>query len=167
MSLMLFSGLPGVGKSTLAKMLAAELRSTYLRIDTIEQAIERSDCAPVEICDAGYLTAYALAEDNLAAGNKVIADAVNPLNVIREAWRDIATFHSAELDMIEIICSDKDEHKQRLENRTPDIVNHQLPTWQQVIDLKYEDWTISHSTLDTAGKQETESFIELKELLNI
>jgi DNA polymerase III delta prime subunit len=37
--LIVFSGLPGVGKTTIAQALARELRATYVRVDTIEDAI--------------------------------------------------------------------------------------------------------------------------------
>ena len=37
--LIIFSGLPGSGKSTIARALAQQLGAVYLRIDTIEQAI--------------------------------------------------------------------------------------------------------------------------------
>ena len=37
--LIIFSGLPGSGKSTIARALAKRLGAVYLRIDTIEQAI--------------------------------------------------------------------------------------------------------------------------------
>ena len=40
--LIVFSGLPGTGKTTLAKDLAATTGAVYLRIDTIEQAIRNS-----------------------------------------------------------------------------------------------------------------------------
>ena len=42
--LYIFSGLPGSGKTALAKALAEKTASVYLRIDTIEQAI-RDLCA--------------------------------------------------------------------------------------------------------------------------
>lgn len=37
--LIVFGGLPGTGKSTIARALARALRATYLRVDVIEQAI--------------------------------------------------------------------------------------------------------------------------------
>jgi predicted kinase len=38
-TLYIFSGLPGSGKSSLAKLLACERHAVYLRIDTIEQGL--------------------------------------------------------------------------------------------------------------------------------
>ncbi len=40
--LIVFSGLPGTGKTTIANDLAATTGAVYLRIDTIEQAIRNS-----------------------------------------------------------------------------------------------------------------------------
>jgi predicted kinase len=44
--LIIFSGLPGSGKSTVAKIVAKRLGAVYLRVDTVEQAI-RSVSEPV------------------------------------------------------------------------------------------------------------------------
>jgi predicted kinase len=40
--LIVFGGLPGSGKSTVARALARQIKALYLRIDTIEQAIRSS-----------------------------------------------------------------------------------------------------------------------------
>jgi hypothetical protein len=40
--LIVFGALPGTGKTTLARAVAKEQRATYLRIDTIEQALRSS-----------------------------------------------------------------------------------------------------------------------------
>lgn len=52
--LVIFGGLPGVGKSTLARALAERLRAVYLRIDSIEAGIRASALAPADLMDAGY-----------------------------------------------------------------------------------------------------------------
>ena len=88
--LIAFSGLPGSGKTTLARSLARTLQATYLRIDTIEDALLADDGAAFVDRGAGYCIAYAIAEDNLKMGRIVISDSVNPNEITREAWRDVA-----------------------------------------------------------------------------
>lgn len=78
--LIIFSGLPGSGKSTIARALARRLRAVYLRIDTIEQAIRAAEQGDNEMGPAGYFVAYGLARENLALGSIVITDSVNPSN---------------------------------------------------------------------------------------
>lgn len=43
--LIVIGGLPGIGKTTLARLLAARLGAVHLRVDTIEQAIVRAGLA--------------------------------------------------------------------------------------------------------------------------
>src|SRR5215471_18066235 len=88
--LIVFSGLPGVGKTTIARELARQVGAVYLRIDSIEQAIRDSGLAPQSLDEMGYRCAYAAAEDNLRLGRCVIADCVNPVAVTRDAWATVA-----------------------------------------------------------------------------
>jgi predicted kinase len=69
--LIIFGGLPATGKTTIAKDLARQLGATYLRIDTIEQAIRDSTTVSQPINEEGYCVAYAVAEDNLRLGRTV------------------------------------------------------------------------------------------------
>ncbi len=63
--LIVFGGLPGSGKSSIARELARETGAFWLRIDSLEQAIRESGILPGSMDDAGYRAAYAVAEDNL------------------------------------------------------------------------------------------------------
>src|SRR5271155_4502495 len=96
-TLIVFGGLPGTGKTTLARAIAQDLRAAYLRIDTIEQALKSSDTLAGELGPEGYLIAYALAENNLRLGLSVVADSVNPIALTRGAWRRVAVDASAKL----------------------------------------------------------------------
>jgi predicted kinase len=71
--LIIFGGLPATGKTTIAKELARQIGATYLRIDTIEQAIRDPTTMRQPITDEGYRVAYAVAEDNLRLGRTVIS----------------------------------------------------------------------------------------------
>ena len=111
--LYIFGGLPGTGKSTLAAALARRCNAVYIRIDTIEQAMRNSGL--VFDGPAGYIVGYGLALDNLRLGRSVVADSVNPLNVTRQAWRDVAAQAQMPFVEIEIICTDLQEHRARVE----------------------------------------------------
>lgn len=148
--LIVFGGLPGTGKTTLARELAQRLSAMYLRIDTIEQAIITSrlllDAGP-----AGYFVGYSIAADNLSLGLTVVADSVNSLTVTRDTWFEVAKTIGAAFVEIEVICSDPIEHRRRVELRTADIPGHKLPSWQDVLNRQYDPWMRKHIIIDTAA----------------
>ena len=145
--LVILSGLPGTGKTTIARELAVKLAALHLRIDTIEQALRDTG---LTVVDEGYRVAYALAEDNLRLGLAVVADSVNPLQITRQAWRNVASRAGVPSIDVEIICSDKAEHRCRVESRKPDIAGHQLPAWVDVINREYHSWHQDRLVIDTA-----------------
>jgi predicted kinase len=55
--LIVFGGLPGTGKTTLAKAVAKRYAAVYLRIDTIEMAIRTTEVLREDIGPAGYVVA--------------------------------------------------------------------------------------------------------------
>lgn len=154
--LIIFAGLPGVGKSEIARELARRLGAVHLRIDSIEQAL-RSSGLVSRMDDSGYRVAYALAEDNLRLGRSVIADCVNPLSITRDAWLDVAKRSRVPTLEVEIQCSDSKEHRRRVETRTSDIPGLILPTWDEVISRQYHPWIRPHLVLDTAIRTREEN----------
>jgi len=166
-TLIVFGGLPGTGKTSLARAVAEEHSATYLRIDTIEQALRSSGVlVGDDVGPAGYLVAYKLAESNLLISRMVIADSVNPLAVTRDAWRQVAATTSSQIIEIEVVCSDITEHRRRVETRSVDVPGLALPCWQDVVDRDYEPWNRPRIVLDTAGCTIEEALKELRTRIN-
>ncbi|MDQ0326886.1 putative kinase [Rhodopseudomonas julia] len=160
-----FSGLPGVGKSSIARMLAAEIAAIWLRIDSIESAIRASSVVEGDMKDAGYRAAYAVAADNLALGHRVIADCVNPWMLTRDAWRNVAFAADAELLEVEIVCTDRDAHRNRVETRRSAANNCAGPTWQEVVERDYRPWIRPVGIVETAEREVGDCAAEIRHML--
>ncbi|MDQ4039377.1 MAG: AAA family ATPase, partial [Actinomycetota bacterium] len=89
--LIVFGGLPGTGKTTLSQGLARRLRASYVRVDAIESALLTAGLVPDQpsVGTAGYVVANRVARSCLLAGLDVVVDAVNPVEVARQGWREL------------------------------------------------------------------------------
>jgi predicted kinase len=152
--LIVLSGLPGVGKTTIARELARSLAAVHVRVDSIEQTLRR---AGLVVQGEGYDVARAVAADNLQVGRTVVADCVNPWPLTRDAWRAIAVESGVRLVEVEVVCSDAKEHRRRVESRVSDIAGHRVPTWQEVVERDYREWDRPRLVIDTARLSVPES----------
>lgn len=135
--LLVVSGLPGTGKTTLARALVQELDAVYLRVDVVETPLVR---AGIEAGPLGYQIVRELAASNLVLGRRVVVDLVNPLPVTRRMWTDLAAEQAVQLIVFECQLPDAAEHRRRVEARTPDLSDQVLPTWTDVVSREYERW---------------------------
>jgi predicted kinase len=151
--LIIFGGLPGSGKTTIARELARRIGGVHLRIDSIEEAIEASGIVSQPLDDAGYRVAYAVAMDNLRVGRTVIADSVNPLRLTRDAWVAVANGENVRFIEIEVQCSDAKEHRRRVETRSAGApAGMRQLSWEEVVSREYHPWEREHLVVDTAGQ---------------
>jgi predicted kinase len=147
--LIAFCGLPGTGKTTLAWRLAQSLQATYLRIDTIEDALLADNGASLVAQGAGYKVAYAIAEDNLKLGRTVIADSVNPIRITREAWQDVAKRSGVASVNVVVICSDRAQHQRRVEARP---LETRGSNWSEIVGREFDAVDDSAIVIDTSGR---------------
>ncbi len=148
--LIIFGGLPGAGKSTIAQLVVRRIHAMLLRIDVIEQAMREALALPDDVRDSGYRVGFALAEANLELGLTVVADSVNPIGSTREGWRAVARSAGTPALEVEVVCSDVVEHRRRVESRSAGISGLRLPDWDQVLGRSYEPWPTADIVVDTS-----------------
>ena len=166
MTLTVVGGLPAVGKTTVCRevlRLRAQARPqsrppTWLRIDSIEQALRDSgEMLPGMPAGAGYYAAAAVARDVLASGGDVLVECVNPLPITRRLWEETASAQGYRFLAVELICSDKAEHRRRVQQRSSDIEGLEVPDWQEIEHRDYAPWPEADLRLDTARLTVTEA----------
>ncbi len=155
--LVVVGGMPATGKSTVANLLAERLRAPYLRVDRIEQALVAWSALEHPVGAVGYGVMYALARDQLSLGLDVIVECVNPLAVTRDAWVATAEDAGAAIVQVELVCTNRLEHRRRIETRVSDVEGLVKPTWEQVAVREYEPWDRPHLLIDTAQASAVEA----------
>lgn len=148
--LVVLSGLPGVGKTTVARAASRRLGAAHVRVDTLEQALLRGGLPEADLGALGYAAALAVATDQLAVGCPVVADLVNAVPEARDAWERLAHDSGARLVRVVIECSDPETHRSRVQERQPDLEGHRMPTWAEVRDRDWTPWPGAELRIDTA-----------------
>lgn len=141
--LIAMAGLPGAGKSTIAEILGARLGAPIVSVDPIESAILSAGIEADQPTGlAAYLVAETMAEQVLVSGRTVIVDAVNAVQPARLQWRDLALRAEVELRVIEVVCSDQELHKSRLERRFRNLPHFAEISWHAVEQRveEYDEW---------------------------
>ncbi|WP_115923773.1 AAA family ATPase [Calidifontibacter indicus] len=86
--LIAISGLPGVGKSSIAAAVASRDGAVHLSIDPVEESILACGLpSGWQVGVAAYEAVGAMAEQNLRLGRDVVVDAVNDSEEARQTWR--------------------------------------------------------------------------------
>jgi len=156
LKLIVVSGLPGSGKSTVSEAIAEQLKFPIFSVDPIESSILKSGLAKnYETGLAAYIVTQNLASEQLKLGMSIIIDAVNPVNEARAIWHKLEKEYNAKLIIIECTL-DKEIHKKRLHDRVRNM--HGIPevTWEDIENRKkeYLPWQEQRLVLDTAQPHE-------------
>ena len=154
MKLIVISGLPGTGKSSLAEAVGRHFGIPVFAKDWLEASLLTSELMPTKkekpLGYAGYELLTVLAKRQLMLGQSVILDSVAATKTIRAEWRKLAKRYQAEWRVIECVCLDESIHRARLKVRKRGIPGWHELDWSEVERVKkyYEPWRQEHLTLD-------------------
>jgi len=167
MRIIIFSGLPGTGKSMLAEAVGKTLGIPVFAKDWLEATLIRSELIASDphksLGSASYQLLTTLAERQLMLGQSVILDSVASTQSIRKTWRELAEQYQAEYRVIECICSDESLHRSRLNQRQRNIPGWYELQWSEVERVKgyYSLWAEEHLVLDMTNSF-AENFLKAK-----
>ncbi len=137
-----FTGLPGTGKSTLAEQVARAVGAPAFAGDWLMGALKPAHAALSTLDRSRYLAAcYGLlgmlvTRQLMLGQSAVVDDLVRDSEVVQ--WRETAAGFSASLFLIECVCSDEVIHRARIEGRTRGIPGWHEVGWDHVERMRAE-----------------------------
>jgi predicted kinase len=139
--LALISGMPGTGKTALARRIVRALHIPVFAKDRIQSALRMRGLTGRATAD-GYHLMFDLADEQLSLGLGVVLDAVFPLAEFRLVARDIARRHRVRFRPIYCYCSDESVWRERVGGRRQFVPNWTPVGWAEVERLReiYEPW---------------------------
>lgn len=155
--LIVMTGLPGSGKSTIAEAVGRALNIPVFAKDWLEATLTRSRLCPhpdtpeKTVGYAAYDLLTTLAERQLQLGQRAILDSVASIQTMRDEWRSLAHQYGAEWRVVECICSDEAVHQARLAHRQRNIPGWHELEWAEVERVRgyYAPWTEPYLIVDT------------------
>lgn len=158
MQFIVFTGLPGTGKSSVAEAVGRELGIPVFAKDWLEATLVRCELHPgreggAGLGYAGYELLTTLAERQLQLGQSVILDSVTGTESIRAQWRDLAAKYTVTWYVIECLCSDGAVQRLRLGARERGIPGWHELDWAEVerVAAYYAPWQEPRLILDSVN----------------
>jgi predicted kinase len=156
--LVVFAGPAGMGKTSLARAVARELRAVYLDKDTVKDstialaAQMKLDQGDRLAGPLSYELLVSLARDNLTLGLAVVLDSPAGYQIFRDKVTQLARTVKADLRWIECICTDERLLRQRVEGRGQDQPAYRTRDWAiyQRERAQFERLVVRRLVVDTA-----------------
>jgi adenylate kinase family enzyme len=138
----IFTGLPGTGKSTLAERLARTVRAPAFAGDWLMGGLKAAHAALGQLDREQYLQAWfgllrTLVTRQLMLDQSAIVDDVVGAGQL-ELWQETAGQFGAPLHLVECSCSDQVLHRSRIEGRIRGIPGWHEVGWDHVERMRAE-----------------------------
>lgn len=151
-TLILCAGMPGSGKTTLARMMARHLHLPIFSKDRVQRVLRDHHLADENTGD-GYYIILDMADEQLALGINVILDATFPLDHFRTVASEIAARHQARFCPLYFTCSDDAVWQERMQDRAQYVPGWQPVGWADVLRMRqyYQPWGDNATILDSVN----------------
>lgn len=149
-TLVLFSGMPGSGKTTLARQASRQLKLPIFSKDRIQRVLRDHHLADEHSGD-GYYIILDMADEQLSLGVSVILDATFPLDHFRLVASEIAARHKAKFCAIYCHCSDDAVWEARMQSRVQYVPGWKPVGWDVVLRMRqyYQPWNDNAQVVDS------------------
>lgn len=150
----IFSGIPGTGKSTLAEHATRQLDAVLFSKDVIEAALWRSGVGAAQKSGwAAYEVMTALAAQQLRRGGSVVLDSVAGTQSIRATWLELAADLGVVVRAVECVLADQTTHRARVQGRQRGIPGWPELSWDDVERVRagFEPWQQQRLVLDASS----------------
>lgn len=142
--LILFTGLPGSGKTTLARAFAARMNAVHLNSDTLRQEMGLQGKYAAADKEKVYEALLKKTEETLQSGKTVVVDSTFYKESVRAPFRRIAASLHLPLHWIEVTAPEA-VIRERLQHPRPDS-EADFTVYQKIRDA-YEPLAEPHLTL--------------------
>lgn len=150
----IFSGLPGTGKSTMAEHVARTMRIPAFASDWLMGGLKPAHAALSKLDRSQYIAACDGLIGTLVTRQLMLAQSAIVDGLMRDdeipAWRETAASFSARLFLIECVCSDQAIHRSRIEGRVRGIPGWHEIGWDHVERMRaeYPPLTVNRLVID-------------------
>lgn len=148
-SVIVVCGLPGVGKSTVARAIAEAVDGAVLRTDVIRQELVEDPVYTAEEKRRVYEELFERARGHVEARQTVVLDGTYRRRTYRDRARALADALGAEFELVAVEC-DESVVERRIDDRENDASEADFAVYRQYRD-SFEPIEHDHATVDNSG----------------
>ncbi|QPV61417.1 AAA family ATPase [Halosimplex litoreum] len=142
-------GLPGVGKSTVARAIADRLDGERIRSDAVRREVVDDPTYSRAEKERVYGALLERAREALADGRPVVLDATFERRARRDDAAALAEAVGADLTLVRVVCDDE-VARRRIRDREDDPSEADVSVYENALD-RFEPPERDHVTVDNSG----------------